>query len=648
MTGSLRSTARNPVAIALMGLLILVFLLLGVGGGSRFPDAFLAGHADAVVIAGGHSTSSNDFRRIFEQQKERFEQQSQQAVPVEVLVENGFDQQLLSELAKDQAEGEMLTRAGVVPAPALIDSEIKKLPFAFDKVTGKFSEAQFTQLLASEGLTPRQAQAELSDEVAQRHFALAVEAGFQVPRLYAALTAVAALENRDITYFVLGPNVVPQPAPPTDSQLMAFMKENAAQLTLPERRIVTLVRFSAAALAPSVQIDPKAVQQQFDSEKGALSTPETRTVIQIPVKTAQEGAEAARRLATGEDPAAIARAFGEELVTYQDKPQSAIADGKIAQAAFSMKPGAVAGPVAGELGLAALKVSKVTPGRPATFEEAKAKIEADLRQRAAEDKSYDLSQKFDDAREAGAGVAAAAQKVGVAAITLGPVTARGLGPDGKPNPLLDEKTLKTAFAAAQGEETDLQDAGKGEYYALKVEKVLPPSLPPIDSNRPILTQAYLRTQYLKALSAKAQGLIDQIKGGLSMDKAAAEAGAHLVHQAGMERILAQQYQNLGRDFLAGVFGSKPGEVFGAMTPGGVAIGRLQAVRPGDETSMAKVVQAVRGRMTQDYMRDLVGEVRDASEKSVHVATNLKLARQTIGVDSSMLAKARGKAGGNAK
>ena len=49
MTGSLRSTARNPVAIALMGLLILVFLLLGVGGGGRFPDMFRGGKADAVV-----------------------------------------------------------------------------------------------------------------------------------------------------------------------------------------------------------------------------------------------------------------------------------------------------------------------------------------------------------------------------------------------------------------------------------------------------------------------------------------------------------------------------------------------------------------------------------------------------------------------
>ena len=46
MTGALRSTARNPVAIALMGLLILVFLVLGVGGNGRFPDLFRVARAD--------------------------------------------------------------------------------------------------------------------------------------------------------------------------------------------------------------------------------------------------------------------------------------------------------------------------------------------------------------------------------------------------------------------------------------------------------------------------------------------------------------------------------------------------------------------------------------------------------------------------
>ncbi|HEY1929605.1 MAG TPA: SurA N-terminal domain-containing protein, partial [Caulobacteraceae bacterium] len=115
MTGSLRSSARNPVAIALMGVLILVFLVLGVGGGSRLPDLLNAANPDAVVTAGAHSLSGREFSRIFEQQKQHLEQQSSQTFTNDFLVQNGFDLQLLQQIAMDQAEAQMLARAGVVP-----------------------------------------------------------------------------------------------------------------------------------------------------------------------------------------------------------------------------------------------------------------------------------------------------------------------------------------------------------------------------------------------------------------------------------------------------------------------------------------------------------------------------------------------------
>ena len=75
MTGMLRSTARNPIAVAIMGALILVFLILGVGGG-RFPDAFKSVNADSVVSVGTHAMSSRDFQKIWDQQKQKFEQQA--------------------------------------------------------------------------------------------------------------------------------------------------------------------------------------------------------------------------------------------------------------------------------------------------------------------------------------------------------------------------------------------------------------------------------------------------------------------------------------------------------------------------------------------------------------------------------------------
>lgn len=621
-----------------MGALILVFLVLGVGGG-RFPDAFRTANADAVVSVGSHSMGTRDFEKIWEQQKQKFEQQSGQQLTNLFLVQNGVDTQILSEIGLEQAGMEMLQRAGIVPSPTLVDDEIKKIPWAFDKVTGQFSQQQFVQVLASEGLTPRQAQQEITDQLAVRHFGYAAAGGLEAPMLYVALSAAQGTQSRDVSYFVMGMNAVPTPAAPTDAQLQAFMKAHSAQLMQPEMRVLTLVKFSAKDIAPTIKVDATQVAKEFAFRKDSLSTPEKRTLVEIPVKTAADGADAAKRLGQGEDPAAIAKSLGVEAITYDDKPASAIADRKLAQSAFSLKEGAVSGPVTGDLGLAAIKIVKVTPGVQATLASAGPQIEANLRQKQAADQAYQQSQKFDDARQAGAGVVDAARKAGAATLTLAPVTAQGLDSDGKPNPLLSDKILKAAFAMPAGQDGDLEDAGTGEYFAVRVERVLPPALPSLADKRPQLTKAYMTSTLVTALRAKAEALIALSRKNGNLDAAAAQVGAHVVHQTDMQRIKAQQYQALGREFLEGAFGAKPGEVYGAGGQGGVYIARVDAVRPGDPQQTAQLVAALRRRASQAYADDLLGAVQKAAGQDFKVTVNLPLARQTLGVDSSLLPKA---------
>lgn len=624
-----------------MGVLTLVFLLLGVGGGGRLPDILGGQRSDSIIAAGRHVISARAFKAIFEQQKQRLEQQANQAYATDFLVKNGFDQQLIDQMALDQSEAEMLRLAGVRPAPSLIDDQIKKIPFAFDRVTGKFSATQFTQFLAAQGLTLRQVQDDFTDELAERHFATAVEAGFQMPRAYAAINAIAALENRDVSYFFLDPRIIPAPPPPTDAQLTDFMKAHAAELTRPEMRVITLASFSAASFEPSVTVDDAQIQKEFDSRRETLSTPETRTLIQVPVKTAGEGAEVAARLAKGVAAAAIAKSLGVDPIIYSDKPQGAIADRKIGAFAFAMRPGEIKGPVQGDLGLAVLQVTSVTPGKAADLAAARAKIEADLRHKAAQDKAYAMSEAFDQARQGGATIAAAAQKSGAATVSLGPFAATGVGEDGKPIAGLNDKIIKAAFAAAAGEDTDLGDAGPGDYFALHVDKVVPPSLPPLDQARPQLTRAFMVEHVRAAFKARAEQLEAAIRSGKPIDAVASGVGAHVIRLTDVELIKSRQYQALGRDFLSAVFGVKAGETFAAGAPGGAFIGKLDAIRAGDATQTAAITEAIRGRISQDYLHDLMDSVKRASEREVAVKVNLKLARQTLGVDPGAAAPATG-------
>jgi peptidyl-prolyl cis-trans isomerase D len=225
-------------------------------------------------------------------------------------------------------------------------------------------------------------------------------------------------------------------------------------------------------------------------------------------------------------------------------------------------------------------------------------------------------------------------------VTVGPFDANGLGPDRKPVALVTDKMVKSAFAQAANEDSELQDAGSGEYFALHVDKVVPPALPAIADIRQPLTQAYTSQTFMAAVRAKVDALVARIKKGEGLDHVAASVGSPVVHQPGLQLLKAKQaadplYAALGKEFLEGTFSAKPGDVFAAGARGGVAVVKLDAVRSGDATSTAKVLEALRGRASQEYVRDIFAATQAAARDQIKVIQNLPLARQTIGVDPNL-------------
>ena len=241
-------------------------------------------------------------------------------------------------------------------------------------------------------------QKERRDAIASEQFGSAVSDGFHTPLIYEAVQIAFAAESRDVTYFVIPLASIPPPPPPTDAQLNAVINQFRDRLMLPERRTLTIVRFSAKQLAPTMPVDPAVVQQQFEAKKATYGKPELRSLVEIPLNNPADAAKVEASLNAGQDPNAVAKSVGVAAVAYADQPQAAIADTKAAAAAFSMREGQVSGPIQGDYKTVVVKVLKVTPGVAPNLEAARPQIEADLRQQEAIDKVYDLSHKFEDAQ----------------------------------------------------------------------------------------------------------------------------------------------------------------------------------------------------------------------------------------------------------
>ena len=627
MLANIRAFAKSPAAALLIVLLIASFAVFGI------RDVFNGRTGgNAVITAGSRSLSPADFKREFDSYKARVEQQVGQPIPMEAVAANGLDKRAAEGLAGREAFAEHLSNIGLKASDKLIAAEIHKIPAFFDQVTGKFDKKAYETRLSENRLTPARFESVMGDEVAQQQMATGLAAGLRAPRAYTALAAIFGLENRDLRYFAVEASSVPRPATPTDAQLTAFLKENAAQLTRPETRVLTVVRFSPAQVGANLPVDPAELKKRYDFKKDTLSSPETRTIVQIPAKSPAAVQQIGSALSQGADPKAVAKAAGVDAITYANKPQSAIADRKLGAAAFAMKPGQISA-VQGDLGVAVVKVVSIAPGHPVTFEDVRPQLEAEIRKDAAQQKTYDLTQVYDDAHQAGSNLAQAAQKAGVPAMTVGPLSAEGRDAHGQPVAGVSPKIAATAFSLPAGGESEVEDEGNGEYYAVRVEKIIPPALASLEEVRPQLTQVFMARELVKALQAKADAFAARLKKGESLEAVAASAGSPVMQLAHLDRQSAGQNTQVSQDFLAKAFGVKVGETFVAEnTHPGLVVAKLEAVRPGDVSTQALISERMRPQMTEAVFREMIETAQAAARRKVKVVIDGARARAAIGLE----------------
>ncbi|MEJ2814496.1 peptidyl-prolyl cis-trans isomerase [Caulobacter sp. CCG-8] len=643
MLAGFRSFAKSPFAVVLFGLLIVSFAVFGISDVFRHPPG------KWVIAAGSRNMSPEDFKAQFENFRKREQAQGQTITP-DIAVQQGVDRKMLTQLALQESLAELLHKMGVRASDKLVADTLREQLAAlppgqrpFDPITGKFDNQLYQRLLAQNDLTPARFEASLRDDIAQTHTFSAVAAGLRAPRLYSALQAAYALEGRDLAAFAINPATVEKPGAPTDAQLQAFMKEHAAQLTRPETRVLSVARFSAKALEATVTVPEAEIVKTYNFRKDTLGTAETRSFVQIQAPDAKAAATIVQRLTKGDAPAAIASAYGKQPLVIDSKPKTALPDRKVADAVFALAAGQVSAPIAGEFGLSVVKLVKINPATTPSLESQRPAIEAELKAQAAQAKAYEQTQAYQDAHDGGANLIDAATKAGAFVRTTAPVAATGVDQGGQPDPALTPDALKTAFELPAGGESELIEAGKGEYFAVRVEKVIPSAMPPLAEVRAPLAQQWQLDQLFQRMKAKADALSERVKKGESLEAVAAASQTQVQRVPNITRQNARQFQGLGRDLLISTFGAKPGQPFVARGPqGGYLVAMVEKIHSGSPEQMAQITEAMRPQVSQGLFRAIGQSAQDAAKTELKTKVNLTLARQAIGVDTSALPSEDGK------
>jgi len=626
MISLFRNFAKSKWAAGLFVLLILSFLIVG---GSQ-TDVLSSLGPKHIITAGDRSVDVAQFRAEFERVRTGMQEQAGRPVTNEDLVKENVHVRYLEGQTNRLGFLDWAYKAGIRVSEELVLKRIREIPAFFNQITGQFDQAQYEQALAAQNVTPVMLEDEFRDTAVSQHFGTAIQAGLRTPRIFGALLAGQAFQVRDGRWFEVTQAMAGATPAPTDAQLTAFINENASQLRRPEFRIATVLLFNDAPGFTPPAIPESRVVERFNFRKDALSTPERRTFTTLTVSTQAAADRIAGALRAGQTPQAVAEANDIQPAVYEAQPQSALPDPAVATAVFALAANQVSAPIQGRVGFSVAKVTVILPGTPATLEGVRGAIVAELQEEDMKARVYARVEAYEKARTEGKPLAVAAEQVGARFVQLPPFTQDGRLPDGQPMNA-PPQILQSAYALTRGGESDVIDAGQGQYFVLRLDDIRPAALPALAEVRGPLTQQWTLRENARRLSTKAEELAKRVRDGQDIAAVAASAGATLINRSGVQQN-AEAQTTLGQGVIEGLFGQSRGQIFtGPGTDNSFVVGRVDAVRPADPATASRLADQIRSRIGSDIVNAGVEQLVTAAAARSKATNDPAAAIEALGV-----------------
>ena len=630
MISIFREFTKSKVFTLLMGLLIASFAVFGL------HDVFNGVGSSGVVTAGKRSVSVAEFKTMFDRYKQQYAQEHNgQTFTNDDFVAQKQHTQMLDQLAGQEALAAWFDRQGLVASAKLVVDQLSQVPIFVNPATGRFDKTTYQQALAQRQLDSKTVEDQIAQEIVTQQFGHAAVAGLKSPRIYALAEAALGAQTRDFSFTIVQPDrsALPQP---TDADIAAFYKSHLDVLTVPETRKAEMVVLSPQQFEGSVQVGDDELRKVYEARLPMLRVPETRTFVEVTAPDMASANAISEGLKAGQSPDVVAKAHKGTVISYDNKPQSSVADAKLGEAAFKMQAGQVSGPIQGDLGIAVVRMGTINIGSTPSFESVKPKILAEARTERAKDQLNKVSHQLADALNAGQDFDATVQKLGLKATILPDMTQDGrVMTDKGWNQEYQQRfpqVVKAIYALQPGAASEVEEFGEGQYFALKLISVKPAAAPPIAAIHDMLVQQWQVSKLQVTLGDLAQKAVDRVNKGEPLAKVAADLKLLPVKtEAGLDRQKAQQA--MGQ--LAGrIFYVKPGEAFQMQVgPAAFLVGRVDATHQPDANTINSQAAMIRPQMARSFAGDLFTLTQTTARDVIKPKIYPKLALQALGVSA---------------
>lgn len=515
MMDNIRSTANNPFIKILLAVIILSFVLTGVGG-----YLFSSGVNDAAEV-NGYKISRSQLEQTYQQRRAQLQQYMGENFAALASSEEGqklIRQQALDLLINQALLDQFAQNLGISAGDQQIRDAIFALPYF--QTDGKFDNKKYVDLLKgnnidadafAEGIRQNLINQQLKFSIQGTDFALDSEV-----KEFAGLM----LQSRNVRLVSLDIQPFLEKETASDEEVKAFYEQNNQMFIAPEQFKISYIQLNAQKDFNKINITDEEAKAYYDSniDEFTAAGQKQYSILVLADEAAAKAAE--DELKKGADFVSLVK---EKSIDSFSKKQNGslgwITIGQelpeLANASLTEK-GQISEPVKISNGYAIFRLDDVKQSVVKPFDEVKTDLLAKMRENKAIDDFFALQQKVSQAASNDNDTLAPAANAGNVTV----VNTDWFDENTVPAPLNNEKLTQLIFGGSlvdengpTGMNSDMVTLGNDSAFIVRVEGYKPSATQPLDKVRDQVVMLVKQQKASQAMNAEAQKLLAALKEG---------------------------------------------------------------------------------------------------------------------------------------
>lgn len=396
MMDNLRAAANHVVLKIILGLIVLSFVLTGVG------NYLIGGNSDYAAKVNGQDISRAQLDDAVQNQRNRLQQQLGDQFAA-LAGSDGYMQQLRQQSLNNLIDVTLLDQYSKKLGITVSDQQIKDAILATPQfqTNKQFDNAKYLQTIQGMGYTADNFARLMKQQLVSQQLAHAYgESDFVLPVETKSMSELV-LQERDVHTATFNTDALAAKQQASDSELQAFYDRNKDSFVAPEQIKVSYIEMDAASMQAKTDVSDADVTAYYDQHKSEFGQPERRRYSVIVAKSQADADAIDAQLKSGTDFAELAKTKSIDTLSGRKggdlgwmEPETTLPEFKSAN--LNTK-GQMSGVIKSDSGFFILRLDDIQPEQVKPLAQVHDGIVAKLKQEKALDAYYALQQKVSDA-----------------------------------------------------------------------------------------------------------------------------------------------------------------------------------------------------------------------------------------------------------